>query len=336
MKASDNRKLYLYSSLFIALALDVPKFFAFNRADTGMPYWHFNFAELLVQSLLNFLFCFLIFHYSTNRFAALFDKWQFKKQGVYVVNNLLILLFFVVVGFAIQRSLFVARFLPGGGIMLRLVFSFILVFIELRMVALSQAYKDKEIESEHLRNAWLKSQMEVLKGQLNPHFFFNALSSLSAIVRENPPLAQQYISHLSKVFRHSLQKPGNNLVTLKEEMDAVRSYTLLMKMRYEAGLEVTIHVDEKEGDLLLPHMSLQPLIENAIKHNIVSVTKPLRVAISLEEGLLTVKNNLQPVAFPEPGAGIGLANLNDRYKILLHKEIEIIKTHNNFVVKLPL
>ncbi len=335
MKDSDNRKLYTYSSLFIALALNVPKFFGLRKASEGGPYWHFNATELLVQSLLNFLFCLLLFMYSTHRFPALFSRWQFKKQAIYIINNLLLLLFFVVIGLAIQRTFFEAGFLPGGGIMLRMVFSFILVFIELRIVTMSEASKNKEIENEHLRNAYLQSELEVLKGQLNPHFFFNALGSLSAIVRENPPLAQQYIGHLSKVFRHSLQKPGNNLVTLQEETEAVIAYAALMHMRYEEGLQVTIRIDKSDYHLLLPHMSLQPLLENALKHNMVSVARPLRIEISREGNCIRVWNNLQPVAFPEAGTGIGLANLNDRYKILMHKEIDIVQTKNDFVVKLP-
>jgi LytS/YehU family sensor histidine kinase len=223
-----------------------------------------------------------------------------------------------------------------NGYLLRLVFIHTLLAIELKLLATLYYAGQKERENEQLRHANTAMELELLKAQLNPHFFFNALSSLSGVVRENPARAQQYIAHLSKIFRYSLHWPRQTLVPLKEELDELHSYSELMKMRHEKGFDLQVEVDARHYSRQLPHMSLQPLIENALKHNTVSQGTPLIVHVCVKEGLLEVSNNLRPKPFPEAGAGIGLGNLNERFRILLGREIEISRTQQEFLVKLPL
>jgi len=176
----------------------------------------------------------------------------------------------------------------------------------------------------------------MLKGQLNPHFLFNSLSSLSGIIRENPELAQHYVGQLSKVFRYSLQQSGANLVTLGDEINMLKSYGELLTMRFEKAFELVLNIDTPFFKAQIPHLSLQLLLENAAKHNIATLKKPLKVQICINGGYLTVRNNLQEVINPEESTGIGLTNLNERYKILMGEEIEISKTKDEFIVKLPL
>ena len=336
MNAAIDRKLALYSSLFITLALNMPKLLALRKDGVVAHFWHFDLGELLCEMVLNFLFCLAIFYYNQPRLGHFFRKWHWPTQGPLLGMNLLILGLFTLVAVALQRLLFTPSFLYGGGNGFRFTLSLILMAIELRVSYLVQESKAKEVENEHLRNAYLKSELDVLKGQLNPHFFFNALSSLSAIVRENPPLAQQYISHLSKVFRYSLRRPDSNIVPLKEEIDAVNSYAQLMKMRHEDGFQMHIRIADGDTPLRLPHMSLQPLVENALKHNLAISARPLRIDITQKGHLLEVKNNIQPAGFNVNTSGIGLSNLNERFRILLGQEIEIIKTEDTFIVNLPL
>ncbi|MDR3716036.1 MAG: histidine kinase [Puia sp.] len=336
MNAATYRKLIFYSSLFITLAMDIPRLLALRKNGVMAHFWHFDLVELLFDGLLNFLFCVTIFYFNTDRLSGFFVRDVFRPKGLRLFVNLFILGVFVGTGVVVQHSFFRTGLFPGGGIGFQLSVSLLLMAIELRIVMLLQESRAREIENEHLRNAYLKSELEVLKGQLNPHFFFNALSSLSAVVREDPRKAQQYIGQLSKVFRYSLHSSDCHFVTLQEEMNAVESYSGLLKMRYEAGFQLRIGLVESQYALRVPHMSLQPLVENAIKHNTVSSAKPLIIEISVVDGFLEVKNNIQPVRIPEPGAGIGLNNLNERYKILMHREIEIIKTATVFIVKLPI
>jgi two-component system LytT family sensor kinase len=190
------------------------------------------------------------------------------------------------------------------------------------------------LENEQLKNAYTTAELELLKEQLNPHFLFNSLSSLSGVVREDPALAQQYIKHLSSVFRYTLVKPINSLVTVNEELTMIKSFAQLLKMRFENAFELKVDIDAAYLKYKLPHLSLQPLLENAAKHNAATIKMPLMVTISIENNLLSVSNNLNPVI--ADGTGTGLANLNQRYKILMQQPIDIVQTADSFTVKLPL
>jgi len=223
-----------------------------------------------------------------------------------------------------------------GAYILRLVASQALMGILIKILLLLKENNRKDKENEQLRNAYLNAQLQLLKEELNPHFFFNALSSLSSIVREDPQKAQQYISHLSKMFRYSLNRQEKSLVTLKDELTMLDSYLALQKMRLEDGLAVNINIPQQYYNSKLPYMSLQPLLENAVKHNMASAGAPLKASIFLEGDILVVENNIQPLRLPAEGNGTGLANLNERCRILMHQEIAIEKTPDKFVVKLPL
>ncbi len=336
MTMLNRRKLFVYSSLFLSCALNGTKLLALRKAGVIARFWHFDLIELCFQFVLTFLFCVAVFFYNKDRGRSWLKPWTMPRNGRYFLVNLLILAAFTMLGITVQRLYFLQEPYLLGGYGLRFFFCLVLVGLELRIWYLMEDAREKEIENEHLRTAYLKSELSLLKSQLNPHFFFNALSSLSAVVREDPRKAQQYIHHLSKVFRYSLQHSEANLVSLEEELEGVRSYAALLKMRYEGGFELVFPADDEVNGARLPPMSLQLLVENALKHNSASVHQPLRVEITVKDQLLEVRNNLQPVRFPEPGTGIGLANLNERYKLILHREIEITRNSTDFVVKLPL
>jgi sensor histidine kinase YesM len=307
---------------------------ALNKNGMVAQFWHFDLIELSFQFSLTFLFCLVIFYYNYHRGRRWLRSWSFSWP--YLIVNLLILIGFILTGITVQRLFFFHEAYLLGGYGLRFCFCLLLMSLEMRIMYMLETARAHEIENEHLRTAYLRSELQLLKGQLNPHFFFNALSSLSAVVREDPRQAQQYIHHLSRVFRYTLQSSQTNLVPLKEELEAVQSFAELLKMRYEDGFRLNLPEDKTLDSIQIPPMSLQLLVENAIKHNRAAATEPLHVDIFLTGNCLAVSNNLQPIRYPEPGAGIGLANLNERYKILLNREIEIIKTDRDFIVKLPL
>lgn len=319
-----KRQLYIYSSFFITLALNIPKLFTLRENTPFSHFVPFNLSEVIFQTCFNLIFSLVIFYIS--------DTFKINKVVTHLLN-ILVLLFFFTIGLTVQKNLYgTGYFLPGRGLGIKLTLTVILVLIEVRIVDILRHARQKELENDRLRNANLKAELSLLKGQLQPHFFFNALSSLSGVVREDPVKAQYYINQLSRFFRYSLQKEDTGLVDLKEEISAVNSYAALLKMRHEEGFQLVIDIPEDQYHHRLPHMSLQPLVENALKHNKI----PLLLEISLKDNQLIVKNNLQPVHFPEPGTGIGLANLNERYKILLQQEISITNTGTAFIVTLPL
>jgi sensor histidine kinase YesM len=330
-----ERKLIWYGNLFIALGVNSPKLLALREGGLIAQYFPFDFSAFLFLVAVNFLFCFIVG-------KLLLDYWHEKgpKKLFYTILFIFLIYFFLsVVGTVIQIRIFdnpLPRRLFFGGYLVRLGMSFVLTFVLGKFVMVLRESRHHETENEKLRSAKLKAELELLKEQLNPHFFFNALSSLSAIVRENPPLAQHYIKQLSIVFRYSIQKNENSLVTIGEELRMIHAYTELIKMRFETGFSTDIKVDDVYKSYILPHMSLQPLIENALKHNIASAKKPLTVKIKIENEMIIFSNNIQLLKYKPESNGIGLPNLSERYRILMNREIEISATADEFVVKLPI
>lgn len=192
------------------------------------------------------------------------------------------------------------------------------------------------LENQQLRTENLVNQYEALKSQLNPHMLFNSLNTLRSLIREEPHKAQDYLQELSRVLRYTLQENENQSVTLKDEMDFVRAYIFLLKMRYEDNLSFDIEVAGEEESRLLPPMSVQLLIENAVKHNEISNRRPLTISIRAIGGRLTVSNPVQSKLTSSAGTRIGLSNLAKRYRLLFKKEIEVKEENETFMVNIPL
>jgi uncharacterized membrane-anchored protein YhcB (DUF1043 family) len=194
-----------------------------------------------------------------------------------------------------------------------------------------------QIENETLKSEALQSQFESLKNQLSPHFLFNSLTALKTLINESPLQAQEYVTNLSKALRYTLQSNEKQLVTLKEEMDFTESYLFLIKMRFDTNLSVIIQTDEKYMLYRLPPLTVQTLVENAVKHNEVSKRKPLTLTIrTTDKGSLIVMNSIQTKITEEDGTGIGLTNLSKQFQLLLGKEIVISNGNNEFKVEVPL
>ncbi|MDN3581029.1 sensor histidine kinase [Mucilaginibacter flavus] len=330
--------MWLYSSLLIALLLNSAKLLALRENGIVAHYWHFNAAELGFQFAVQFGFCYLLF-YLNLKDGWLTDYRDRNKYLPYFIYNITLSFFCMVVCGGIQKRIFAFNDgqLKGAfwaGYFTRFSLTVILVGIIIKLILLMRQTKEQALENERLKNAYTTAELELLKEQLNPHFLFNSLSSLSGVVRENPALAQQYIKHLSSVFRYTLVKPSAHLVTVAEELTMVKSFAQLLKMRFENAFDLKIEVDEKYLNYKVPHLSLQPLLENAAKHNAATLKSPLTVTVNVIWDQLTVSNNLNPVE--AEGTGTGLANLSQRFKILLHRDIEILKTADQFIVKLPL
>jgi len=197
-------------------------------------------------------------------------------------------------------------------------------------------WRKSAIEAEQLKTQQYAQQYQTLKDQLNPHFLFNSFNVLSNLVYDNPDTAARFIRQLSKIYRYVLEVQQKKLVALSGEVEFAENFLSLQKIRFEEGLSYTIRVDNAQ-DLYLPPLSLQMLLENAIKHNIASMANPLHVEITMENRELIVKNNLQlKSSLSEESTGIGLANIQKRYELLSEKTIFIDETGGFFVVRLPL
>lgn len=192
-------------------------------------------------------------------------------------------------------------------------------------------------ENEQLKNENLTTRYNMLVGQVNPHFFFNSLNSLSMLVREKEEdKALKYIEQLSYTFRYTLRRGHNTLVALEEELRFAEAFGYLFKIRYADKLDITIDVDKAYHKWLLPVMSLQPLMENAVKHNTITKSHPMQIVIRVLNDKLVISNPRMPRIEEEPSTGIGLENLNNRVRLLTEREIEIINTEKEFTVAIPL
>lgn len=193
------------------------------------------------------------------------------------------------------------------------------------------------VENERLKNENLTTRYNMLVGQINPHFFFNSLNSLAMLVREkHDEKALTYIDQLSYTFRYIIQNGQSTLMTLDEELKFVEAYSYLFKIRYADKLFFDIDIEEKYRTWTLPALSLQPLIGNAVKHNTITRSKPFHISIRTENGWLVVSNPKVPKLEPEPSTGIGLENLRNRWHLITGRDIEIIDTDKEFVVRMPL
>jgi LytS/YehU family sensor histidine kinase len=186
-----------------------------------------------------------------------------------------------------------------------------------------------DLQNEHLNN-----QLTVLMNQINPHFFFNTLNTLSGLIQENPGKSEIFIDKLSHVFRYILNMQETSKVSLKEELKFARDYAFLLQVRFEEKLKINILVNNSSSEMV-PSLCTQLLIENVIKHNRMNHQFPVTVDITTEDGYLKISNNHQPQK-SESSTGLGLKNLNRRSEILSGKPILIVQTADAFCVSVPL
>lgn len=199
-----------------------------------------------------------------------------------------------------------------------------------------QNWEKASADAERLKKENVQAQLESLRAQVNPLFLFNSLNTLVSIIPDCPDTAMDFVHKLSYVYRYLLSVKERELVTLETELDFIESYLFLLKVRFGESLQVDVCIEEEDKDKKLPPISLQMLIENAIKHNIISNHKPLRLNIYSDKGHLVVQNNKQPKQSIEESTGIGLENIQKRYQILSDKTIGVLKDDSHFIVTLPL
>jgi len=180
------------------------------------------------------------------------------------------------------------------------------------------------------------AQFDALKNQLDPHFLFNSLNVLTSLIEENPKNAQKFTTALSKVYRYVLEQKSKDLVPVDEELLFAKTYISLLKMRFEEGVIFDIPEKAKNPESKVVPLSLQLLLENVIKHNVVDIDNPLHIKIYEEGGNLIVENNLQIKRTLKKSSGLGLTNIKQRYQLLTHKQVSVTQTANNFKVTVPI
>ncbi|TNE82019.1 MAG: hypothetical protein EP332_01715 [Bacteroidetes bacterium] len=199
-----------------------------------------------------------------------------------------------------------------------------------------ELWKEAHLETEQLKQRTLQAQFETLKNQVNPHFLFNSLNTLAAIIPENPEQAVTFVEKLSKLYRYILQYRDQDTVDLETELNNIADYLFLQKMRFGDKLTWDISVPPESLSLHVLPLSLQLLAENAVKHNIISSDKPLHFSIKQEGESLEVSNTYQPKRQTEASTGVGLQNLSERLALLHKPAISHHISNALFTVKIPL
>jgi LytS/YehU family sensor histidine kinase len=198
-------------------------------------------------------------------------------------------------------------------------------------------YRQKWQEAEALRRSGEQAQVQLIKSQINPHFLFNNLNVLSGMVIRDNPEANRFIEEFSRLYRYILMTQEKELVELRYELESVEPYLFLLSKRFDNGVRVDIQVPDSYRSWQLIPAALQMLIENAIKHNIVSVQKPLHIMIYANGNqMLTIRNNLQPRLSATPSPQLGLRNICRRYELIGDRAVKIERTEQYFEVQLPL
>ncbi|MFH1121155.1 MAG: histidine kinase [Bacteroidota bacterium] len=257
------------------------------------------------------------------------------------INTLIMSLLITMLSLSVNYFILDARFMRFSDELLKTVFYLIFLvqgpaFIEFAVFLLKR-WRTNLAEMEKYKKENAEYRFETLRTQVNPHFLFNSLNTLSALVYEDREKAAGFIRDLSDVYRYVLDNRSRETILLREEVRFIRSFVYLYQLRFDNKLEVSIIISENALDRLIAPMTLQLLVENAIKHNVISVKKPLRITISSDtNGYITVSNNLQKKTNEVDSSEIGLKNISSRYAFLTSKAVEIAETENEFIVKVPL
>lgn len=198
-------------------------------------------------------------------------------------------------------------------------------------------WKTLQVNKEAIKRAGMQGQLQSLKSQVNPHFLFNSLNTLSALIADEPKRAEQFVDEMARVYRYLLQTNQDELTTLSAEIRFIRSYYHLLRTRYDTGFDLLIHVSEEDLDKKIPPLTLQLLLENAVKHNSILEANPLRVNIrSLGDDLLEISNNRIIKSTPVKSTRLGLQNIMAKYELLSERLPVIDQGVQTFKVTLPL
>ncbi|MFR8837177.1 MULTISPECIES: sensor histidine kinase [Bacteroides] len=329
-------------SLMVAVLIHFPELVSlFDRFESHTLFPGMRFIDVANEVLFTFLSLLLLFAINTLLFH--FNQASIKITGTKILLSFIIT--WVLSNLLGQGFVFLHKTfdIPAIDAMvhhylhpLRDFIMACLVTSSCYIIHLIRRQQQVSVENEQLQAENIRNQYEVLKNQLNPHMLFNSLNTLRSLVRENQDKAQDYIQELSRVLRYTLQGNESQSVCLREEMEFVSAYIFLLKMRFENNLQFDIRIDKFYEGYCIPPMSVQVLIENAVKHNEISNRKPLTIHIATDkEGNLSVGNAIQPKWTATSGTGIGLANLAKRYRLLFKKDIQITED-KEFMVSIPL
>ena len=295
------------------------------------PAWFLGFSFLIISWYLNSII--------TNLFLFRYKKWnQLHKIFIVFLLNSLMLFFFILLGIYISDTIHYTRDFNiiymafRGSVSIAIIY---LVQYTLNLNSRNQAFL---LQNQMLKTENIRAQFEILKQQISPHFLFNSLASLRSMIRSSNIHAENFVIKLSDIYRLILANKEKDTITIKEELEFIESYSFLLFSRYENMLCIEIEIPQNFLEYKIPTFTLQLLVENCVKHNIVSKKRPLRIKI-FDSGLdsISVENNLQYKLNREEKSGIGLENLSKRYELLgISNGVQVFSNESVYRVKVKL
>lgn len=259
--------------------------------------------------------------------------WNLSAMFIYSVTAIVVVnyIWFVLIFNWTPGRMFTAQLLT---MLIELIITVVITSIFFS-AAFFRSWRESAVNEERLKKESISLQYKALKNQVNPHFLFNSLNSLSSLVYKDQDLAVKFIKQLSEVYRYVLEHKENELVTLAEEVSFSEKYVYLQKIRHEEGLKFSVSLRDMNSRLVVP-VSLQILIENAIKHNVIAEDIPLYIDIFDTDEAIVVRNNLQPRKALKESGGIGLSTIKARYSFLSDRKVITRETKEHFIVELPI
>jgi sensor histidine kinase YesM len=335
MHNSDNYKIQRISpaiiwlsSILMGVLASVPK----------IAEHHFNTAEAVVNSGITFLFALFVWYYNIYTLPAYISRDKTKGFSIFRLMLSLLIGLGVMFILAYAQQLLLSH-IDFGPTMLMVEVRGILINLTFYMFLhlVYQGYQNQQvgIELERTKADNLGAQYEMLKQQVNPHFLFNNMNTLKAMVETNDKHTIEFILKLSDFYRFTLESRKHDLIHLSEEIEILSAYMFLLKARFEDGINLVNTIEPEFYGSLIPPFTIQLLIENCIKHNVVSLDRPLQIRIYTENDKIVVENPIQLKKTQEISTKVGLENINLRYIHLLNEKVDIESNDKLFKVKLP-
>jgi hypothetical protein len=302
-------------------------------------YWLFGFGYMMVVGLSLWYLDVVLTRYIHNKFAAYQDT--IKRMGALLIKQIVVITISTTLSIVGMMELPLDGFYPGTA---QFWFS-ILIALGITLIAMIiwegdyifQQWKQSLTENEKYTRLSLQGEFDMLKKQVNPHFLFNCFNTLSALITEDKQKAEIFLNDLSKVYRYLLRNNEDGMSTLLTELQFIKSYFELLKTRHGDAIRLQMEIDKRYDDYLLPSLSLQMLVENAVKHNALSKNYPLYIEVFTTVGnKLVVNNNIQQRAQKAPSGEVGLKNIKMKYEILNQPGFQVMNDGKHFTAVLPL
>ncbi len=340
-KIPSGKKLVVLSSLAVTILFALPRVAVLFRTGQLDFSPDRQIADFFLRIIYHFLVAMIFFAVNLETRKIRIGQLTINFSNLFhrvAVNSFLFVVLFVVL-FRLHQ-LWVEPLLTAR--VSRFLFNLNLTLEILFVVLISQIYRQLfrnyqiQMDNEMLLKTNAETRYEVLKNQVNPNFLFNSFNTLSSLIVNDQDKAVNYVNNMSDVFRYVLESSKKDRVTVEEEIVFINAYIQMLKGRFGEKLQFKIGIEPEFLRFLLPPMALQILVENAVKHNVISQKQPLEIQILTEGPQLTVSNHLQEKKIKEPSTGLGLFNLNQRCKYLSGKELVVKRTEQNFSVTIPL